>query len=403
MNRRVAIIGIGQSPRAPRHNRRHTWKEILVSAVYEALDDAGVAPREIQAGFVNYHGEMYIETGGLAPIIADYLGMTPISFSVVSAQCTGGALSLYGGVTGVASGRYDKVLVIGFDKEEPLVNPLDTFNASFEVEYDYNLGLTHLDGIFLREQAYMRKYGYDLRPVAKFAQQCYWYANRHPRAIRYKEPIPSMEELTQEIWPGSLMPTLGSIRKRGLAVSGGAAAALILVPEKDAHKHTDVPVFVDGFSHKVISHYLGKQQYYPVPGLEDSDITSLPNAAMAAREAYAMAGITPDAIDLAQVYDNQATPMLFLEALGICGPGEAGQFILDGGTAIDGRCPTNTDGGRTAFCLSSGADVTDQIVESVIQLRGQADERQVKDPKISACCGFAGCGGGASVTILGRS
>ena len=403
MNRRVAIVGIGQSPRDPRYNRRHTWREILVSAVYEALDGAGIGPREIQAGFVNYHGEMYIETGGIAPIIADYLGMTPISFSVLSAQCNGGALSLYGGITGVVSGRYDKVLVIGFDKEDTHINPQDTFNTSFEVEYDYNLGLSHLDGIFLREQAYMRKYGYDLRPVAKFAQQCYWYANRNPRAVRYKEPVPGMEELTQEIWPGSLMPALGSIRKRGLAISGGAAAAVILVPEEDAHKYTDVPVFVDGFSHKVISHYLGKQQNYPVPGLKDGNIASLPHAAVAAREAYAMAGITFDDIDLAHVYDNQATPMLFLEALGICEPGRAGQFILDGGTAVDGRCPTNTHGGCTAFCLSSGADVTDQIVESVIQLQGRAGERQVKEPRVAVCCGFSGCGGGTSVTVLKRS
>ena len=402
MNRRVAIVGVGQSPREVSYSRRHTWRDIVVAAVYEALEDAGIGPREIQAGFVNYHGEMYIETGGIDPIISDYLGMAPAPFNAGSAQCNGGAMSLSDGVMAVASGRYDKVLVIGFDKEDVHVNPLDTFNVSFEVEYDYHLGLSHLDGIFLREQAYMRKYGYDLSPVAKFAQQCYWYANRNPRAVRGKDPIPSIEELTKEIWPGSLQPCLDSIRKRSICNNGGAAAAMILVPEDQVQNYAHVPVFVDGFSIKVISHYLGKQQNYPVPGLENGDIASMPHAAIAAKEAYKMAGITADDVDIVQLYDNQITPMLFLEALGICEPGQAGRFILEGGVAIDGHCPTNTDGGRTAFCLSSGADLGDMVIESVHQLRGNAGERQVKDPKVSACCGFAGCGGGISVLIVRR-
>ena len=102
----------------------------------------------------------------------------------------------------------------------------------------------------------------------------------------------------------------------------------MLVSETDARRYTDTPVFIDGFSHKVSSHYLGKQQAYPVPGLEDGDLASMPNAALAAKEAYSMAGITAQDVDIVQLYDNQITPMLFLEALGICEAGKAGQFVL---------------------------------------------------------------------------
>ncbi|MEW6027685.1 MAG: hypothetical protein AB1599_10395, partial [Planctomycetota bacterium] len=90
-------------------------------------------------------------------------------------------------------------------------------------------------------------------------------------------------------------------------------------------------------------------------------------------------------IDIAQVHDlSLYDGVMALEGLGITEPGEGGRFVLAGKTAIDGECPTNTDGGAIAFAHSSaGGDFQSKIYENWLQLLGKADKRQVKDPKIT--------------------
>jgi acetyl-CoA C-acetyltransferase len=402
LKRRVAIVGVGQSPRNYAWAARRTWKALAVKAVYDAFSDANISPREIEHIFVNYHGEIDTEYGGIGPAVSDYLGLCPVGATPMVAQCTGGGVSIQAGVAAVASGMFDKVLVLGFDKEETdSATPLEVFNVSTDSDYDFTLGFTHLDGIFMSEQLYMKKYGYDLEPVAQFAVQDHWYAKRNPKALHYRTPTPTKAECMEEVYPGSKTPTMDAIRNRSLALCEGATA-LIVVPEQDAKKYTDTPIWVDGVSYKCTGHYYAVRHHYPVPEVSEFDLASIGSAFVARQEAFKMARIAPEDVDVAQVYDNQIIGILDLEALGICPMGEGGRFVLNGETAVDGRCPTCTDGGKTAFGMSSGADVLDGIVESVIQLRGEAGKRQVKNAQIAACVGFQGQGGGSTVTVLRR-
>jgi 2-acetylphloroglucinol acetyltransferase len=396
---RVAIVGVGQSKRNYVYSKKLGWKGVITEAAYAALKDANMEAREIDGGIANYHGENWMGYGGIGPTMSDELGICPVAFTPIVAQCTGGGVTAMHGWTSIASGLRKRVLCIAFDSEDCVSN-LDNYNISDDTDWDYMTGLGHMDVMWLREQAYYRKYGYGLEVAAKWVQQCLWYANRNPRAARYGSPIPPTEQMLQTIIPGNKSPTLFAQSDRWAPAQG--AAAFILVPAEDAQRYTKTPVYLDGVEYGAYPTLFSKDIHYPKPQLEKSDATELPNARWAAEKAYRMAGVKPEEISLAGVYANTLSGILLLEALGIAPIGKAGQFVLDGETEVDGKCPTCTDGGTVGFSITSGAEVGDMIVESTHQLRGDVDlpSRQVKDPQVAVCGGYQAVGSGCTVTVL---
>lgn len=395
---RVAVVGVGQSKRNYVHHKKRGWKHMVVEAAYEALKDAHMEAREIDGGVVNYHGEAYMGYGGIGPTLADELGMIPVAFMPIVAQCTGGGVSALAGWSQVASGLRKRILCITFDGEDT-VGLTDNYNLSDDTDWDYMAGLGHIEAHLVREQAYYRKYNYDLRVVAKWVQQCYWYANRNPRAARFKDPPPPTEDLTDALIPGTNIPSIRALSNRTVGTQGGAA--FVLVPEEDAGSYSTAPVYVDGVEYGASPTLFSKNYHYPKQAIEEYDITALSATHWAAKQAYRMAGVTPEEVDLAQVY-TPAVGAMTLEALQICPLGKGGQFVLDGETAVDGKCPTSTDGGVCASSLSSGADVGDMIIESVHQLRRdvQLSSRQVEGAEIAVCAGYQAVGSGSTATVL---
>jgi 2-acetylphloroglucinol acetyltransferase len=397
--RRVAIVGVGQSKFNYVHAKKKGWKSLINEAAYTALKDANMEAKEIDGGVVNYHGENWLGYGGIGPTVSDELGMCPVGFTPIVAQCTGGGVTAMHGWTSIASGLRNRVMCIAFDGEDCISN-LDNYNISDDTDWDYMTGLGHMDVMWLREQAYYRKYNYGPEVMAKWIQQCIWYANRNPIASRYKDPIPRTEEMLQTIIPGNKSLTLGAQANRW--APGMGAAAFILVPAEEATKYTKTPIYLDGVEYGNYPTLFSKDIHYPKPELEKADATELPNARWAAEKAYKMAGIEPEDISIAQVYANTMSGILLLEALQVCPVGRAGQFVSDGETEVDGKCPTCTDGGTIGLAITSGAEVGNMIVESVHQLRGDVDlpSRQVKDPKVAVCGGYQAVGSGCTVTVL---
>ena len=392
MGRRVAIVGVGVTP----HGRmlpEKDWKELLVEAVYESFEDAGMRnPHDVQAGIVAYQGEIAIEAGGIGPIVSDYLGISPAPVMQTHANCSGGTFGIITAYNWVAAGTYDCVVAMGFEKLTDPIHRFELINVSFDVDYDYAFGFTHSDGFSLLNARYRDKYGYDLSPYAQWAMQCDWYAHRHPKALYYKAPDLKMEAVMQD--------DAGGEARRETA--GGEAGSAILIcseemlPKFKRHK----PVFIDGVSFKNTSHYIGSHYMYQgLKGAEKFDIAETPVVAEAATEAFRMAGVEASDIDLAQVYDRQAAGIIQLEAMGFFPLGQGGQAVLDGETAIDGSIPTCTDGGNVRFGFASGAKGGAQIAENVIQLRGEAGDRQVKDAKVGVVSNIGGIFGQAGVIV----
>ncbi len=123
----------------------------------------------------------------------------------------------------------------------------------------------------------------------------------------------------------------------------------------------------------------------------------------AGRRMWEQSGLGPADVDVAQLYDINAFEVIRqLEVLGFCGAGEGADFAAETGLGLDGRLPTNTDGGLLSFSHIGWGGPTLAIVEAVRQLRGEAGDRQVAGAEVAL---VSGAGSGAAyhnVALLGR-
>ena len=173
-----------------------------------------------------------------------------------------------------------------------------------------------------------------------------------------------------------------------IRTDGGGA--VVLTHEERARDCAKAPVWVLGTgeaaSHTTMSEW--------------EDFTESP-CVRSGKLAFERAGVTPEDIDTAQVYDA-FTPMviLTLEGLGFCKKGEGGAFVEDGRLRVGGALPTNTDGGGLSAC-QPGMRGMFLLIEAVKQLRGECDARQVPDAKLACVNGTSGWFTAAGTVILG--
>lgn len=410
--RRVAIAGIGVTPRTDEYIRGadgRSWKDYVVEAAYEAIGDVsrGLGPRDLQYAVVSYHGEASVEAGGIGPVVSDILGLHPMGVTTLSANCVGAGVGLHDAFGLVASGRYDRVLVLGFDKQWELLSFADKRSIGGDVDYDFNLGYDHpVLQAMLQAYAY-KKWGIRnvLKAMSSYRMQSLWFASRNPKAARWRRKLPQVtleqlfalvdqigddEVIPPEFW--RLLP--GNINVEG-------AAAMILVPGDDVNAYTDRPVYVDAIAYASNSHLLSKQMYYPAPGIEQYDMCDFAAVHVATDAAYKMAGIGPKDVDFAELFESHITSLLpTLAATGVPEEGKLCDFIIAGETGFGGRLPTGTDGGRGGFGITSGSNFADGIAEAVIQIRGDAGARQIGKADRGVVTGMQGEMASSAVAIL---
>jgi acetyl-CoA acetyltransferase len=411
--RRVAIVGVGVTPRNRASMRgcdRRSWKRYVADAAYGAVGncDRGFNPRDIQFVVCNMHGEAWIEAGGIGPIVSDVLGLHPVGVSIRHANCTGAGVSLHDAYGLVASGRYDRVLVIGFDKRWDLLNFGDKRAIGGDVDYDFMFGFDHPQLQGMLQAMYYQKFGRNsiLRATVTARLQMFWYANRNPNAalfgqtcpiksvddmMRLIEDIPESEPIGQEWF--SMLPGRASVE---------GASACLLVPADQAAAYSSRPVYIDGVAYKSNSHLLSKNMFYPVPELAQYDAADFGSSHLAVKAAYQMASIGPDDVDFAELYESHPTSLLPTLAATQVAENPI-RFVLDGETAIDGRLPTGTDGGRSGFGVTSGSNFTDGVYEAVVQMRGEAGERQLRKADCAVIVGMQGEMASSAAAVLKRA
>lgn len=385
---RVAIIGAGLT-RHVSHYPELTWQEMVKLAVNDALANAGgIDPAEIQAGVVAYHGEAMTEMGNIGPELSSVVGCAPAGFTQVCAACSGGSVALQTGYMYIASNYADLVLVVGFEKSGDLydiANYIEAIDVSSNPEYDYAFGFTHIDNLVLIMARYAKLFNIKMDAVGQWIEQCHWYAKRNPKAFHHKTPMVRRNAAKRALL-------------KLIAQRAEGAAAVLLAPEDTAKRLVRKPVYIDGLAYACGSDNLS---CFFADGENHRDLAESYYTKLAREKAYRMADIKAGEVDLVQVSDATAViGMMQLEALGLCGTGEACEAVIAGETSVNGAFPTNTYGGSIGFGHASGASALSGVIECVTQIRGEAEDRQVQNPETAVAQSSSGANSGNTVIVL---
>jgi acetyl-CoA acetyltransferase len=185
-----------------------------------------------------------------------------------------------------------------------------------------------------------------------------------------------------------------------ICATSDGAAALILCPAAKAQQFTSKPVYIAATT-------MGSA-IYGDPTIRISAISAparaeaplLSESYSASRQAYKLAGIGPEEIDLVELPDNSSWHYLqYLETCGFCGEGEAERMLRDGKTEIGGKIAVCPSGGFSSFGEAIGVQALWQVAEVVMQLRGQCGNRQVENAKVGMAQTY-GLMGNSGTTIL---
>ena len=379
MARRVAIVGAALSD-CGRVDDKSPF-ELHYQAASRALADAGLDKADVD-GFSS------CGTGLLAPIeVAEYLGLRP---NWVDSTGVGGAtweFMVEHATAAIAEGHVEVVvLVYGSTARADLKRRDRRANLSFgsrgPVQFDAPFGHTLIAKYAMAARRHMHEFGTTIEQLAEIAVAARNNASFNPEAY-YREPI-SIDDVNNSPLIADPLTTLHCcIRSDG----GGA---IVLTSEDRVRNLAPRPVWVLGTG-EAVSHTTMS---------EWEDFTESP-AARSGGLAFERAGVTPDEIDVCEIYDA-FTPMvlLSLEALGFCKKGEGGPFVAGGTLGLDGSLPTNTDGGGLSACHPGMRGIF-LLVEAVRQLRGDATGGQVPDPRLACVNGTGGWFSSASTAILG--
>ncbi len=376
----VAIIGIGIHPFG--RTEGVSGLDQGVYAAREALKDAGLEWNTMQFA---YGGSW---DAGQADSIVRSMGLTGIQFINVTNGCATGGSALFSGYTSILSGAWDIGMVVGFDKHPRGAFSIDPTILGLDPWYG-EIGLMLGPKYFAQKiQRYMHDYGITSDTLVKVAEKAFRNGALNPNAWRRKA-------LTYEEIADSPM-IAHPLRQYMFCSPSEGAAAMVLCNSNVARRYTNNPVFLKaatvrtrGFgSFEIFSTSLPLEQA-PSPTVQ------------ASQDAYELAGVGPEDIDIVQVQDTEAgAEIMHMAENGLCRDGEQEALIQAGETEIDGTLPINTDGGCMASGEPVGASGLRQVYEICLQLRGGARDRQVPKKIRTGYTHVYGIPGVSSVTIL---
>lgn len=387
MKNEVAIIGMGCSKFGERWNLG--LSDLMIESVYEAYEDAGVGPEQIQAV---YYGNGFAHGIG-ATTVADTLKLKNIPIIRNENYCTSGHIALIEAMLAVASGKYDVVMALGAEKlkdtgypglgvgrgNSPVLEARRTAPGSFGMigtRYFKEYGLTYAEG---REM------------LAKIAVKNHANGLLSPKAHFHKAiTIEDVLNAPMIASPLGLYDCCGN--------SDGSACAII-TRASIARSFRDDPIYVKGFGVAMDS---VAPQFKP-----GFSWTSFDSLISSSKQAYEMAGITNPRkeIDLAEVHDCfTVTEMLIYEDFGFSKRGKAKEDIDAGFFERDGGLPVNVDGGLKCFGHPVGASGIRMTYEIYKQLQYKVDnpKRQIKDVHTGLSHTFGGPPQISAVLILGN-
>lgn len=378
--RPVRVAGVGKTAFGAFANL--SLADLSSTAIHSCLSDAGLPLAAVEALYVgNFDAPSFTGQNHLAPYVASAVGLTGIPATRFEAACASGGSALFHAWQAIAAGLYDNVLVVGLEKmtTQNSARAAEILAGAGDCRRESTVGATFPALFALIARRYFHDYGATRQHLAHVAVKNHANACLNPEA-HLRKPITLEQALAGKPIADPLTLYDCSL------VSDGAAAVWLT-----AHPAS-------------IEIRACAQASGPLALADKASLTSLPATVQAARTAYSRAGLTPQQIQLAEVHDCfTIAELIALEDLGFFAPGEAATATAAGQTALAGPLPVNPSGGLKAKGHPIGATGVAQVCELVLQLRGAAGERQVRQPTFALAQNLGGSGATSVVTILERT
>lgn len=374
-----AIIGVGESDEVGVVPGKSAFDHAAEASV-AAIRDAGLSPGDIDGVFTTQGVSEYRHVS--AAVLAEYLGISPAYTHWIP----------YGGVTtpailpvavaALSAGLCKTVLLAsadtlrsGLGSAAAVTKIAENAHPDFEAPY----GPLIIAQYAMAGQRHMHEFGTRSEDFAEVAVAERYHASLNPRA-QMRDPI-----TVDDVLGSRMIATPLHLLDCALISDGGSA--FILTTDSGL-------AAASGAVTVVAAADVGTQMHISEAATVTENATAL-----AAKKAFAMAGLTPEDVDVVYPYDNFSCMVVIgLEDLGFCEKGEGGEFVRDGRIRLGGALPVNTHGGLLSFAHHGRSIFA--AVEAVRQLRGEAGERQVANAKVALWHGFSGVFSSATVNLL---
>jgi acetyl-CoA acetyltransferase len=317
--------------------------------------------------------------------ILQQIGQTGIPVTNSANACATGATAFREGWTAIKAGMYDLVLVVGVEQLGK-AGLLGGGGGGRGIPTEGLLGSGLMPAVFAEAgMEHSRKYGTTFEQFAKVSVKNHHHSMKNPKSMYQKEtPLEVVMNAEMIAYPNT---------KLMCSVNVDGAAAAVLASERKARE------LGRGRAVRVAASVLTSDPW------TDRDLV-MPDVntctRRAAKQAYEMAGVGADDIDLVELHDCFATAeILHYENLGLCGDGEAGRLIDEGETAHGGRIPVNVSGGLLSKGHPLGATGVANIYEVCTHLRREAGARQVEGARLGLTH-VIGLGSACGIHILER-
>ena len=390
----IAVLGVGMHPWG-KWGRNFT--EYGVAAARDALNDAGVDYADV--GFVS--GAVTVRCGYPGYVagstFARALGFTGSQLASSYSACASGTTALQVARGQILSGACDVALVVGADTTPKGFLAPNAGDRPDDIDWlrFHLVGATNPVYFGLHARRRMDLYGATTDDFAMVKVKNSRHGAHNPKARFTKEY--GLDDVRNS-------PVVSDpLRLLDICATSDGGAALVVSSMEWArdHGHRN-PVRVAGIS-TVSPTY--PDPVIDLPYLAADSLAGSPEVTVGFKEsigarAYAEAGLGPDDVDVAEVYDlSSAIELDWYEQLGFCAPGEAERLLRDGDTAIGGRLPVNPSGGLGAFGEAVPAQAISQVCELTWQLRSEAGARQVEGAKVGITVNQGLFGHGSSVIV----
>ncbi|MEM4734823.1 MAG: thiolase domain-containing protein [Candidatus Thorarchaeota archaeon] len=383
---RVAIVGVGMSKFGELWEK--SLRDITLEAGMYAIFDSGVSGKDIDAIVVgNMSAGRFTGQEHLGALAADMGGLGSTPAYSVEAACASGGAAIRQAYMAIRSGEHDVMLVLGCEKMSDVsqTEAMNTVNVASDWEWEGLFGATFPALFAMIARRHMHEYGTTDEQLSKVAVKNHANAVNNPNA-QFRRAV-SLEAVMSSGYVADPLRVLHSS-----PISDGAAA-LVMCSEETAKRFTDTPVYIEAST-----------QASDTLALHDRrDICTMDAVVVSSREALKKAKLSIDDIDLFELHDSFTISEITLcEDIGLCEKGQGGKLIDEGITEIGGKFPVNTSGGLKARGHPIGATGVAQVVELVLQLRGDAEKRQVSNAEKAMAVNIGGTGGTSIVHILSR-